>query len=208
MTHVVVWDFGGVLFRWRPAALLERVLPRRVVDDASARHWLEAVFQSYSNGDWIEFDRGTLDAETLIGRLVARTGLGPDEARAIVDRVPEELQPIDGSVALLATLRNAGRRQFFLSNMPAPYADHLERTHDFVRWFEDGVFSSRVKFVKPDPAIFALAARRFGVPRSELLFVDDYAANVAAARDAGWNALRFSDAAACAAELRRLGVLD
>jgi putative hydrolase of the HAD superfamily len=202
----VVWDFGGVLFRWRPAALLARVLPDRVPDEAAATHWQAAFFQAYG-GDWGEFDRGAIDTPTLVTRIATRTGLRPAEVQAVVEAVPAELRPIEDSVAVLARLRQAGRRLCFLSNMPAPFADHLEREHGFMRWFDDGVFSSRVRLIKPDPAIFALAAERFGTPAGELLFIDDHAPNVEAARTAGWRAVRFTDAAACAVELLRLGAL-
>jgi putative hydrolase of the HAD superfamily len=126
----------------------------------------------------------------------------------VVDGVPHELQPIRESVALLAQLRAAGHSQVFLSNMPAPYADHLEATHDFVGWFEDGVFSARVKAIKPEPDIFALAAERFGVPPAELLFFDDHLPNIKAARAAGWHAEPFTDAAAALPALRAHGLID
>ena len=109
------------------------------------------------------------------------------------------------TVALLRRLRDDGRRLFFLSNMPQPYAEHLEREHAFVGWFADGVFSARVQLIKPEAEIFALAARRFGVPPAQLVFIDDMPTNVEAARQAGWNALQFVDAADCEVQLRRHG---
>ena len=32
MTAGVVWDFGGVMFRWQPLDLLRQVLPQRAPD--------------------------------------------------------------------------------------------------------------------------------------------------------------------------------
>lgn len=199
-----VFDFGRVLFDWQPAVLLQRTLPQRVVDEASAAHWVAQVFQSY-DGDWGEFDRGTVTPAELVVRIAARTGLAPAEVQAVVNAVPQSLQPIPASVALLQRLRRPGRPMFYLSNMPAPYADHLEQQHAFVRGFDDGVFSARVRLIKPEPAIFALAAGRFGVPPAQLLFLDDHAPNVAAARAAGWQALAFSDATQCERDLRQAG---
>lgn len=199
-----VFDFGRVLFRWRPEALLREVLPQRASDEASARHWVAQVFQSYG-GDWGDFDRGTVQPPELAQRIAARTGLTPDEVRAVIDAVPAELQPLPDSVALLQRVRAAGHRSFYLSNMPAPYADHLEASHDFVRGFEAGVFSARVGFNKPEPEIFALAQARFGVPADSLLFLDDHAPNVVAAQAAGWQALLFTDAAQAERDLRQAG---
>lgn len=199
-----VFDFGRVLFRWRPEMLLREVLPERASDEASARHWVSQIFQGYG-GDWAEFDRGTVSPHALAQRIAARTGLRVDEAKAVIEAVPAELQPLADSVALLQRVRDAGRRTFYLSNMPAPYADHLEATHAFVRGFEAGVFSARVGYNKPEPEIFALAQARFGVPADSLLFLDDHAPNVQAARQAGWQALLFTDAAQAEQDLRAAG---
>jgi putative hydrolase of the HAD superfamily len=202
----VVFDFGGVLFHWQPPELMKRELPQRATDDASAAHWADAVFQGYG-GDWGEFDRGTVAAPALVQRIAKRTGLEAHEVQAIVDGVPRELQPVPASVALLQRLRDGGTPLYFLSNMPAPFADHLEAQHDFIGWFIDGVFSARVQAIKPERAIYDLAAQRFGARPDELLFFDDHLPNVQAARAAGWQAEHFTDADAAAAALRRSGVL-
>lgn len=67
---------------------------------------------------------------------------------------------------------------------------------------------------KPDPEIFEVLGRRLGHPVDGVFFVDvvsfvdDAVRNVAAARDAGMDAVQFTDAVALLAELRRRGLLD
>jgi len=200
----IVFDFGGVLFGWHPPRLLQRELPHRAHDTASTERLVDEIFQGYS-GDWGEFDRGTVTVPDLVARIAARTGLSEAEVQAVVDGVPRELQPVAATVALLQKLREDGKRLFYLSNMPAPMADHLEREHHFLQWFEDGVFSARVGDIKPNATIYALAAERFGVPPAELVFIDDMPKNVVAARAAGWNAIHFVDATQCEAALRENG---
>ena len=199
-----VFDFGAVLFRWRPLALMQRALPHWAVDEASAAHWADQVFQAYG-GDWGEFDRGTVEPAELVSRIVARTGLPCADVQRVLEEIPRELTPIPATVDLLTRLRRTGEPLYYLSNMPAPVADHIERSHSVVQWFADGVFSSRVQLIKPEPAIFDLSARRFGVAPQSLVFLDDNVDNIDAARAAGWNALHFVDAAQAQAELRRLG---
>ncbi len=41
----VIFDFGVVLFRWRPEVVLRQTLPGRVTDAASAAHWKAQIFQ-------------------------------------------------------------------------------------------------------------------------------------------------------------------
>jgi len=205
----IVFDFGGVLFRWQPAELLQQVLPRRAPDAVRAAYWEAEIFQSYG-GDWAEFDRGSVAVPELVQRIATRTGLSPAEVQAVVDAVPDALTPVPETVALLeqlrAATRAAGTGLFYLSNMPAPYADHLEANHPFIGWFDGGVFSARVREIKPEPGIFALAAARYGVPAETLVFLDDHLPNVEAARAAGWHGLHFRDAAQCTQALRAQGL--
>ena len=203
----VVFDFAGVVFSWQPLQLLQQVLPKHAVDAPSAAHWAQQIFQGYE-GDWADFDRGTVSPGDLVHRIARRTGLDLADVQAVVDAVPLSFAPIAGTVALIDQLHATGHALYFLSNMPAPYADHLERAHPFLRRFTDGVFSARVQLIKPERAIFDLAAARFGLPPGDLLFFDDMPANVDAAHAAGWHACWFEHADGAAAELRRLGVLS
>jgi putative hydrolase of the HAD superfamily len=215
----LVFDLGGVLLRWRPQAVVRAALPQRVRGDASAQHWAAQVFQG-GGGDWGEFDRGTVDVPMLVARIARRTGLQATEVQAVLEAVGEELQPLPDSVALLRRLHAAGHRLCFLSNMPAPYAarfdagaaaaatfsDDSSSPYAFFRCFRAGVYSSRVRQIKPEPAIFATAQQIFGTDPASLLFLDDHLPNVAAARAAGWQALPFSDATRAEADLRALGL--
>jgi putative hydrolase of the HAD superfamily len=200
----LVFDFAGVVFSWQPRALLQRVIPQHATDEASARQWAGQIFEDYG-GDWADFDRGTVSPDDLVVRIARRTGLAEAHARAVVQAVPLAFQPIAGTVDLLQRLRRPGRPLFFLSNMPAPYADYLDRHYPVAQWFGDGVYSGRVQLIKPEPAMYALAASRFGVAPADLVFFDDVAGNVAAAQAAGWSAFLFTGAARAERDLRQAG---
>ncbi len=196
----IVFDFGGVLFRWQPAALLMRTWPLRIETLAQGAQAAATFFQAYG-GDWGLFDQGLIGADEVVRRIAARTGWPRGEIAAVLRAVPDELMPIPASVVLLRELRAIGHGMHFLSNMPGTFADHLERTQPLAQWFESGVFSSRVKQSKPAAEIFRIAEQRFGAQPSELLFLDDHPANVEAAKARGWDAILFTDAAAARAEL-------
>lgn len=204
MRKVIVFDFGGVLFQWHPPTMLMRELPHLAPDVGRAAHWAGEIFQGYG-GDWFAFDQGRVQQADLVARIARRTGLAEAEVQRVVDAVPTELKPIDATVALMRRLKAAGHRVTFLSNMPAPYSNHLEREHAFVREFDDGIFSARVQEAKPDAAIFHLAAARFARKPDDLVFLDDHLPNVEAARALGWNALHFADAAQAEADMRAQG---
>lgn len=202
----IVWDFGGVVLRWRPRVLVRQVLPHRAHSDEAADEWVRAIFQGFG-GDWGEFDRGRIGQAEVVQRIAARTGLEQAEVAAMVAALPEELAPQPDTVALMQALEAAGRPQYFLSNMPAPLADHIERSHGFMRHLRAGVFSGREGIVKPEPEIFALAARRCGIEPAHSLFIDDHPGNVAAAQALGWQALHFQSAAQVRQALAERGML-
>jgi putative hydrolase of the HAD superfamily len=202
----VVFDFGGVLFEWQPHEFLKRLLPQHTPDDLATQALVQSFFQGYG-GDWADFDRGTVDVPDLAQRIAERTALPLTDVHLVIAGVPDELQAMPHTVALMQRLRARGHRLFYLSNMPAPYAHHLEVKHDFVRQFEAGVFSSRVQLIKPEPAIFEHALSVFGAVAADTLFIDDVLVNVHAAHAAGWQAMHFQNAAQCEAALAEMGLL-
>ena len=190
-----VFDFGGVVFNWKPLVLLQQVLPHRAADEAGARDCAAAIFQGFHpTSDWALFDQGGIEPEDLAHRIATRTGLPPDEVRTVIEAIPPHLVPDAGTVALMDELRGQGHQIYFLSNMPAGYADELERSHHFFEWFEDGIFSARVGQIKPNTDIFETAVRQFATAGVPTVFIDDVQHNIDAARHHGWQGIRFESA--------------
>ncbi|MBK9360539.1 MAG: HAD family phosphatase [Rubrivivax sp.] len=204
----VVFDFGAVLFQWRPLQLLQQVVPELAPDEDSARRLATQIFESFTpDSDWARFDLGRIDEAALARRIAARIGAQPAQVRRVIDAIPPHLQAQPATVALLSRLKAAGHRLFYLSNMPLPYAAHLERENRFIADFDDGIFSGRVGLMKPHDAIFELAVQRFALDPARTLFIDDHAGNVQAARRLGWQALQFVDAAQCEQAVQDAGWL-
>lgn len=201
----IVFDFGGVVFRWHPASFLARIWPHRIETLEQGAQAATVFFQNYG-GDWGLFDQGLIGSEEVVSRIVERTGWPLADVQAVVGAVPDELTPISGTVNLIRDLRAAGHVLHFLSNMPEPYADHLSGTYPLTEWFESGLFSGRIKHIKPSAEAFALAEQHFKAQPQELLFIDDHPVNVDAALSRDWQAFLFTDAASARRELvsRRL----
>jgi putative hydrolase of the HAD superfamily len=203
MTKAVVFDFGAVLFQWQPLQLLQQCVPELAPDDAAAKALAAQIFESFTpDSDWARFDLGRIAEDELAHRIAARIGVQAQQVRRVIDAIPPHLQPQPATVALLRRLQATGHRLYYLSNMPVPYADHLERENDFFAAFSDGIFSGRVGLVKPHAAIFELAEQRFGLQPADTVFIDDHAGNVQAARTRGWQAVQFVDAVQCGADLQ------
>jgi putative hydrolase of the HAD superfamily len=204
----VVFDFGGVVFNWSPPDLILSLWPHLADTRDAAQALAQQVFQSFVPGsDWSEFDRGTVQRPEVERRLAQRTGLPEADLHRLLDAIPAHLAPMPATVDWINRLALAGTRLHFLSNMPQPFAQYLQREHAFMAHFRSGVFSCDVGQIKPEPAIFETAARQFGLAPERCVFIDDHAGNVAAARQLGWRAVQFLDARQCEQELVRLGAL-
>ena len=204
----VVFDFGAVLFQWKPLELLQAVVPELAPDDAAARALAAQIFESFTpHSDWALFDLGQVDEPRLAERIAKRLGITEAQVRRVIDAIPPHLEAQAPTVALFHRLRSAGHRMFYLSNMPAPYADSLERNNPFIAQFDDGIFSGRVGLMKPHAEIFQLAQTRFGLVLEQPVFIDDHAGNVSAARALQWQAVHFTGAAGAEQELAGMGWL-
>jgi putative hydrolase of the HAD superfamily len=195
----VVFDFGAVLFTWKPLDLVAEFFPAHASTPAQAGHFAHQVF---GHADWHAFDRGSATMTETIERTVARLGLERAAFAQLVNSIGDRLVPIADTVALLRQLhaqrQKPGARSlqlYFLSNMPEPYARTLERTHDFLGIFDGGVFSGDVSLIKPEPAIYQLLQTRYALEPAKTVFTDDLLVNVKAAEAQGWHGVHFQSAA-------------
>jgi FMN phosphatase YigB (HAD superfamily) len=102
-----------------------------------------------------------------------------------------------------AAVRSRNLKSGILSNS-GPGAREAERPHGFEDITDDIVYSHEVGLMKPDPAAYALTAHRLAVEPREVLFLDDAATNVDAARAVGWHAVLHESTPRSIAELERI----
>jgi putative hydrolase of the HAD superfamily len=139
-------------------------------------------------------DRGDLTPEDYWSNfaLQARAKLEPDHVEKLCKWEIEmwsNANPI--MVDWLLSMKRAGIKTALLSNMPADLAAHLQDDCDWMRKFSFKTFSSHVRLLKPDPAIYEHTLHGLGVAASETVFVDDKESNIRAARTLGIHAIRF-----------------
>jgi 2-haloacid dehalogenase len=184
-TKAVVFDLGGVLIDWDPRHLYRKLL----ADEAAVEEFLATVCTPEWNA---ELDRGRPFAEG-VAQLVERH---PEHAAAIAayhERWPEMVAgDIPGTVEVLAELQAAGVPLYALTNWSAETFAITRGRFEFLEWFDGLLVSGEERVTKPDPAIFQLLLDRFGLDPTATVFVDDSAANVAAARRLGFDAIRFT----------------
>ena len=98
--------------------------------------------------------------------------------------------------ARVELLRELGKRcpVYLLSNTNLPHRIRFRESFrerfggSFDELFVRCFYSDELHLRKPDPEIYRSVARQIGTPPGKLLFIDDNAANVSAARGEGWQA--------------------
>ena len=188
MIEAAVFDVGRVLYQWRLGALFEKL----TADPAELDHVLSKVITE----EWhFQHDAGRPLAEMVPERIAQFPGYERFLA-AYATRFNETIPgPVPGSLEIVQELHTAGIPLHAITNFGAEFWAAFCPTAPIFDLFRDIVVSGEEKLVKPDPAIFALAARRFGHLPGAMLFIDDNSANVASARKFGWQAHLFVDPA-------------
>ncbi|NBW74673.1 MAG: HAD family phosphatase [Sphingomonadaceae bacterium] len=193
--EAVVFDIGRVLVQWDM-----RVLFRQLLDDEAEVEW---VYRNVVTEAW----HGQHDAGRPIAEMVAeRSAEFPRYAaviQAYADRFNETIPgPVPGSAELVEALHERGVPLYAITNFGADTWAGFRPTFPLLERFGDIVVSGVERVAKPDPAIYALAAQRFGRDPATMLFIDDSLPNVMSARDCGWHAHHFISADLLAADLR------
>src|SRR6478735_3623101 len=109
---------------------------------------------------------------------------------------------VPGMDRILRALHDRGVRLVALTNWSAETIHHGPDVFPEVfGLFDDIVVSGAEGVAKPDREIFQILDRRLAHPIDGVFYVDDNLRNVDAARAAGMDAVRFTDAASLLAEL-------
>ena len=197
----VVFDVGKVLFKWDL-----RYLFAKLIDDKKE---LEYFVSNVVTPKWhFQHDAGRPLAEMT----AERTAEFPQYA-ALIDayatRFNETIPgPIEGSLEIVSELAARGVPLFAITNFGAEFWDGFRPTQPIFDHFGDIIVSGVEKLVKPDPAIYALALRRFGLQPGEAIFIDDNLDNIVSARANGFAAHHFEEAQSLRIELNDLGLLE
>lgn len=199
--EAVVFDVGKVLVEWDLRGIYHDLIP-----DPAERDWFVA---NVVTAQWhFQHDAGRPLAEIVPERIA----LYP-EHEALIRRYASHFNdsipgPVPGTAQLVEQLDGRGVPLFAITNFGAEFWPAFAPRFPVLERFRDIVISGVEKLAKPDPAIFDLALARFGHPAGAMLFVDDNAENVAAARACGWQAHHFHDAAGLEHDLRGRGLIS
>ena len=200
MAKAVLWDVGNVVVRWDPKTLYSKIFPEPAARDRFLSHVCTMAWHvNHDLGVTFEENR-----KPLLERF-------PEHAEEIHAWETRWWEMFSGTIpeteAAIEALHQAGVPQFGLTNMSHEVFDGVIAMSPAFERFEGFVVSAHEKLIKPDPRIYAIACERFGHDPADILFVDDSAYNIAAARAFGLRVHHFTDPAALRPALEAHGLL-
>lgn len=191
--HWYLFDYGMVISAAPDAAdwgLLHEAAGQRM-DTADSTYWVHRH----------AFDDGSLDSLGYWGAVLDR---GVDEGEAErLDRLDAQLwsRPNPETMAVLGELQSRGSRVALLSNMPVRMSEIFTAEAGWVAHFERLFFSGPLRLGKPDRRIYEHVLQELGARPDDVVFIDDKAENIEAARQLGLRTVHHTPGIDLAAEL-------
>jgi putative hydrolase of the HAD superfamily len=190
-----LFDLGNTLIKLAYERVLENICRSATVSRDELVNLLE------SPGAYRDLERGAVSFPEFYEFLCDKTGY-----RGSV----RDLQDVwgdffDGTITGMEELLERVRGKYrvaFLSNSNEIHAEQIPRQFaGLFRKDDRFIFSHRFKVAKPDPEMFRRALDVIGALPPHVVFIDDLAENVNAARALGMHAFQFIDAVTLTREL-------
>lgn len=156
--------------------------------------------------EW-RYERGDISSREFYDLFCQQSKTQPDYNS--LHRAGSEIFELNTSVVpIVSQLSAAGNRLGILSNTCEAHWEYAANGRYTIlqQCFDLYALSYKLGSIKPEPHIYQAAAELAGVSPQEIFFVDDRPDNVAAACNAGYDAIQFTTATALAIALRERGV--
>ena len=144
----------------------------------------------WRSGCWSDLDRGG-DLDTVYARMLKVEPEYRREIQLAFENVGQCMFRMDYAIPWIQELKGRGYRVLYLSNYSHYAMQANPDVLDFLPHMDGGVFSCDVGMVKPETGIYRALIEKYDLHPTECVFLDDFAENVAAARDCGMKAILF-----------------
>jgi HAD superfamily hydrolase (TIGR01509 family) len=193
----VVFDMDGVIIDSHPAHRRAWKLFLKSVGRDATEKELEFILDGRKRGEILRHFLGDLSPEQ-----VQDYGERKDE---MLRRLGNGIQPVEGAVEFLASLRLAGLRTAVATSAGRSRTRGTLAELGLLEYFDAIITGDEVAASKPDPLIYRLAAKRIEQNPHRLVAIEDAVSGVRAATGAGLRCIGIATEAAHAERLRAAG---
>jgi len=200
MQHDFLFDIGKVILDFDFGLGVERIHPR--CSKVSAHGILPAIADLAN-----ELEYGRISTADYVREASERLGFS-GSTDEFIRAFQDIFTPNAAMVDLIGKLKQTGHRLYLLSNTNDIHVPFFTREYPVFKHFSGAVYSHLEGVMKPEPAIFQAAIRKFGLTPERTIYIDDLEANVIGGREAGLLGIHYNpnQHSALLDELRRLDV--
>jgi len=197
--RAIILDYGMVLCRQPSLGEIDRIAQIFGVDHATFWQFYEKHRGAY--------DKNDIEGKEYWGRFASDTNTHLDDdtieqlLRWDIEIWSNLEQPL---LSWTRSLRVVGFQTALLSNLHLRFSAHLRSNSEWLQLFDHLIFSSEVRLLKPDPAIFLNCLEALRVKPEQALFIDDRGANVETAIALGIYAIKYESVPQLAKNLKAL----
>ena len=155
---------------------------------------------------WAEYDRGTWTDEQVLAAFVKDAPELEKELHQAFENIAGMVTPRAYAIPWLQELKAKGYHVYYLSNFSHKAETECAEALNFLPEMEGGILSYKDQLIKPEPEIYQLLLKRYGLKADESVFLDDTLVNVKAAEEQGIQGIHFLTKEQAEEELRKLGV--
>jgi epoxide hydrolase-like predicted phosphatase len=192
--RAVVFDIGGVLEMNPSTGWVERWEERLQLPPGGINERMMDVWEGGSIG--------TISEEVVEQQVAERLGFDEEQLRAFMaDLWKEYVGELNSELAAYFASLRPRYQTAILSNSFVGARRQEEEAYHFAEMCDLLIYSHEEGMAKPEPRFFELACERLGVQPAEMIFLDDVAGHVAAARELGIHGIRFQGTAQAIADI-------
>lgn len=196
----VIFDIGNVLIEWNP----ERFYDAKIGEAKRLSMFSEVDLHGMND----EIDRGGPFKETIYNTAKAYPKWEAEIRMWHDEWIKMASPPIAQSWVLLRALRAKNIPVFALTNFGVESFAYALTQYPELAEFDRQFVSGHLKTIKPDAEIYDILERESGLKGDALLFADDRADNIEAAKARGWHTHLFKRPEDWANCLIGFGLLD
>jgi glucose-1-phosphatase len=143
----------------------------------------------------IEYETGLISGPEFVDRIALEVGK-PLNAKEMLQEAADMFVPNPHILPIMQRIKEMQIPIGLLSNTCEAHWNWIVELAypQVVGWFGPTILSYEVKSMKPDTKIYQVAQEQAGVEPDKIFFTDDREDNVAAAKQAGWQAEVFVNA--------------
>jgi putative hydrolase of the HAD superfamily len=199
--HVVLFDIGGVIVKWKDEWLYKDVAKKFGLS--------EVLLVNEGKKELSNLRLGKISEPEMWQRIGAKINseeLSNIKESLIHDIFKSRISVDESIFAIIKQLQKKNIKIGILSNTTLVTHTIVEELID-MSYINYQFLSYRIGWEKPDEKIFKYVTEQLPYSKEEILFIDDEISNVNAAKEFGIKAIHFTDTSQFIADLNSLEIL-